>query len=105
LGGYTESGSKSVRALVAFNGAGMVGMISMMQRPGSLLLQIKICGGMFLLGFTLACIGWIANEAIDGGLNSDHPKAIKFAIAGMMYSAALFFGGALWAYWIAIHIN
>jgi len=95
----SERANEAIRALVAFNGSGIAGSIALMQTPGKLQFQIKLCGGVFLIGFLCAVAAWFVTALAERKEHGTQPSILPLAVGS---SAFLFVVGVFWAFLVAV---
>jgi len=94
---YFELFFDLARGLATFNGAGVAGVIALMQGQKSVSGQLILGGGLFLLGIIFAALGWLilASSVAPGpGLPPEKRRPITLQFAPGV-SLGLFLSGVM----------
>lgn len=90
--------SEATRSLAALNGAGIAGIIALMQRPGPVSVSLVLAGGLFLSGTMSAGAAWSMAFIVEEGQPSLGDKLEAPMIGCFLGSGAAFLVGVAVAF-------
>ena len=89
--------SEATKGTTALNGAGIAGIIALIQSFESIPMIIRISGGLFLLGLFMSIVSWAMGEPF-GGENEDAVEHSAPAVYLNFSSLIVFFIATLTAF-------